>query len=640
MIALAERPTPVGAGGGGIAARRAVVRWTWRLFRREWRQQTIVLALITFTVSAALFSVIAAYNLPSSQDARFGTADHIVSLTNRQPAALTDDVAALSAKYGPVETIGHAQVLIPGSVDTFDLRTQDPHGLFAATTLALRHGRYPTETDEVAVTDGVASTFGLHVGDTSSFAAFPATVVGLVENPKDLSDEFILASGSHLSTSTTVTIFVRGHSDQLGAQAGSVRQFQVANTETTATSETPGGVERGTAALLVLALDTVVMLLVSLVAAAAFVVVAQRRLRQLGMLAAMGATRRHLRLAMTAHGVATGVVAAIAGNGIALVGWVALSSRFEAAAGHRIDRADIPWWALAGGTLLAVVTTTAAAWWPARTASRVPVTRALSGRPPRSKRAHRSAIVAVAFLAIGFACLSWGIDSKGTANGPAVIAGLIVVVLGVMFISPIAVRALGATAPRFPVAARLALRDMARQQARAGAALAAVSLGLGIAFAAIIVTTAAAPHAGTGNLSDRQLLMKLSNGEVVPTLTAAERDRLEADIAGFVASLGGAVVYPLDMAVSSDAGGSTGHAPLGDPLGRPGTPAVILGERIADGVRGSAGLYVASPELLAHLGVDLASVDSSAEVLTPRSGDLVLLDPSGADRASAIATAR
>ena len=29
-----------------MAARRAVVRWSWRLFRREWRQQLLVLVLL------------------------------------------------------------------------------------------------------------------------------------------------------------------------------------------------------------------------------------------------------------------------------------------------------------------------------------------------------------------------------------------------------------------------------------------------------------------------------------------------------------------------------------------------------------------------------------------------------------------
>jgi hypothetical protein len=44
--ALRQRPAETGAGHGGTPARRAVVRWAWRLPRREWRQQLLVLALL------------------------------------------------------------------------------------------------------------------------------------------------------------------------------------------------------------------------------------------------------------------------------------------------------------------------------------------------------------------------------------------------------------------------------------------------------------------------------------------------------------------------------------------------------------------------------------------------------------------
>ena len=42
--ALRERPADAGTASGGMPARRAVIRWAWRLFRREWRQQLLVLA--------------------------------------------------------------------------------------------------------------------------------------------------------------------------------------------------------------------------------------------------------------------------------------------------------------------------------------------------------------------------------------------------------------------------------------------------------------------------------------------------------------------------------------------------------------------------------------------------------------------
>ena len=54
-MTTAQRERPARAGGnGGLPARRAVMRWAWRMFRREWRQQFLILALITAAVGATV----------------------------------------------------------------------------------------------------------------------------------------------------------------------------------------------------------------------------------------------------------------------------------------------------------------------------------------------------------------------------------------------------------------------------------------------------------------------------------------------------------------------------------------------------------------------------------------------------------
>src|SRR5215510_10020501 len=60
--------------------------------------------------------------------------------------------------------------------------------------------RYPTGAGEVAVTDEVAKTFKLHLGDRFDRDGHARTVVGLVENPTDLLDEFALAERSLVAT--------------------------------------------------------------------------------------------------------------------------------------------------------------------------------------------------------------------------------------------------------------------------------------------------------------------------------------------------------------------------------------------------------------------------------------------------------
>jgi len=56
-----------------------------------------------------------------------------------------------------------------------------------------------------------------------------------------------------------------------------------------------------------------------------------------------------------------------------------------------------------------------------------------------------------------------------------------VTILGGLLIGPLAIRIFSGLAGHVPIAPRLALRDLVRYQARSGAALAAVTLALGIA---------------------------------------------------------------------------------------------------------------------------------------------------------------
>jgi putative ABC transport system permease protein len=360
------------------------------------------------------------------------------------------------------------------------------------------------------------------------------------------------------------------------------------------------------------------MVLVSLVAAAAFAVIAARRQRQLGMLAAIGATRKQLRMVMVAGGALIGLIAAVIGAVTGLAAWFAAAPHVQAFAGHRIDRFAVPWDLVVLAMLLAILTAAGAAWWPARAAARVPVVNALSARPLKPRPAHRSAIVAVLLIVLSLACLALA----NQTSGPLIIVGALALALGVSFISPLSIRVLTAAGRRAPVAGRLALRDLARYQARSAAALAAISLALGIAVAIMISLAAATNAADAGNLPDSQMQIWISepgDNQLVPIRTPAELSTLAAAVHRIAGSLGAAAVIPLDMPVN----------PASKPQAVGQQPVVSLNAPVdqaagRNGVYHSVALYVATPAVLRLLGINPAMIGPATSILTVQAGQDVL----------------
>ena len=248
---------------------------------------------------------------------------------------------------------------------------------------------------------------------------------------------------------------------------------------------------------LVLALGTLGLLFVGLMAVAGFTVMAQRRLRALGMLASLGATDKHVRLVLLADGAAVGLAGAIAGGVAGLAAWFAFAPTLQSLSGHRIDRFDLPWWAIGASLILAALTAVAAAWWPARAVARTSVVAALSGRPPRPQPAHRFAAAGTVLLAGGLALLVFSDHGSNVTRPAFIIIGTVATAVGLLFLAPLAIRVLARVSRRAGIAVRLALRDLVRYQARSGAALGSVTLAIGIAAA--IAISAAASDAPTAS---------------------------------------------------------------------------------------------------------------------------------------------
>ncbi|HEV7712302.1 MAG TPA: FtsX-like permease family protein [Asanoa sp.] len=594
---------------GGMAARRAVLRWGWRLFRREWRQQALLLALLLVAVAATTAGLGAATNAEGSQAARFGSADYLLTLSGTGPQ-LDTDVAAVRGAFGTAETIAHQKIPVPGSASGIDLRAQDPAGPYGQAMLRLTAGRYPTGPDEIAVTDRVATIFHLRVGGSWERDGRQDSVVGLVENPLDLRDRFALVASGQADPADHVSVLVRATPAEFAAQHlpdGTTVEIR--------------GAQSDTAAVSVLLLATIGLLFVGLLAVAGFTVLAQRRLRALGLLGAIGASHRHIRLALVANGAATGAVGGLAGVAVGLGGWFAFSPSLEPLVGHRIDRFDLPWPAVFAAVLLAVVTAIVAAWWPARAAARLPVVAALSARPLPPRPAHRFAAVGAILLLGGPGLL---VAAQQTRK-PLIVGGVLATAIGLLLLAPVGITALGRFARLAPLAPRLALRDLARYRARSSAALAAIGLAVGIAAtvalaAGVSVARAAAPTGG--NLPADQMVVWLSpDGFDAPlaTLTATQLATARGRVDAIATDLHAGTPLPLQGAVDPT-GPQEGDGRVPVQLGKP-EPVTMNGRQgFRYSSEQSVPLFVATPEVLARYGIDPATINADTEIVTSRTG--------------------
>ncbi|WP_433361014.1 FtsX-like permease family protein [Dactylosporangium sp. CA-152071] len=613
MSAVVERPPPtLGKGHGGMPARRAVARWAWRLFRREWRQQSLVLVLLAIAVAATTAGLGYAGSAGDPQAATFGTANRLATIgsTGAQADA---DLATLRTSFGTIEVINHQKIPVPGSATAYDLRAQDPNGPYGRSMLRLTAGRYPQGTDEVAVTPRVAKTFDLRLDGTWDQGGRRRTVVGLVENPLNLLDHFALVAPGQAGADAQTAVLIRSTEQQFrDARKPDGMSAQFRGTQT----------DPGTVTVLVLA--TIGLLFVGLLAVAGFTVMAQRRMRALGMLGAIGASHRHIRLVLVANGAVAGATGALVGAAAGLAGWTAFSPRLEPLIGRRIDRFDLPWPAFAAMLLLAVLTTVGAAWWPGRAAARVPVVAALSARPVPPRPAHRFALAGLALLAAGLGALF----TSHHEEPPYLIGGVLGVATGLLLLAPLGVAAAGRLARFAPLAPRLALRDLARYRARSSAAVAAITLAVGIAAAlalsaAVSVAKAAAPAGG--NLPADQLVVWLGPSGLdgpVPATTPEQQAAARQQVDVIAAALHATSVLPLQAAMDPD-GPLAGDSGGGRPVSQMGIPHhETVGGRTRTQYSSSEAdpLFVATPEVLRHYGIDPSSIAADTDIVTFRAG--------------------
>ena len=598
--AVTERPAHR-ASNGGVPARRAVIRWAIRLLRREWRQQLLILALIAVAVAATIVASAVATNTPAPIAGVLGTAQDAASVSG-SPAMINAQVKDLENRWGRVDVIENQSVQIPGTLNTFELRAQDPHGPYGGPLLSLVSGQYPTTASQIAVTGGVATDYRLTAGSNWTLDGKTWKVTGIVQNPESLLDEFALVIPGQVTNPDNVTVLF----DAPGVSASSL----TTTTMNVTTAQTVANTNEVNPETISIAAAVLGMLLIALVGVGGFTVLAQRRLRAIGMLAAQGATQRHIRLVVRANGAATGIVGAIAGAVLGFLAWLAYRPQAENSAHHVMGVFQLPWAVIGVSMALAIIATYFAASRPAKTIAKVPVVAALAGLPPAPKKTRHLAIpIGLCFLAGAFLLLGAAGATAGGSGGQnkgmlELVLGFVALTVAIVLLAPACLSVVAAAGGRSPVAVRLALRDLARYRARSGPALAAISLSTLIAVLICVASAArfgdVLDYAGP-NLSSSQLIVYEpggTNGRSAVTdnnPTAAQIAAAPKVAKEIAAELGTTSLIALEQS-----GGNLVHA--------------------AAGRSWSGAIYVATPQLLSAFGIRQSEINPDADILTMRPG--------------------
>ncbi|MGH9127738.1 MAG: FtsX-like permease family protein [Acidimicrobiales bacterium] len=364
------------------------------------------------------------------------------------------------------------------------------------------------------------------------------------------------------------------------------------------------------------------LLEVVLLAGPALAIMARRRQRTLGLVAAAGGDRRDLRNTVLANGVVLGVVAGVLavalGIGVARVAEPILAIFTHTRPGPLGTRpADL---ALIG--VVALVTALVAALQPARAAARTDVVAALAGRRPRVPSRLRVPILAAVVAGLGVLIALVGATRSG--GTVAILLGVALVEVGLVVATPSILLLVTSLGHHLPLAPRLALRDAGRNRSSAAPAAAAVMAAvIGCVGALLAVSSLSAADASTYQPS-------LPSGDVSvsmnPPLSATARPGWRSAEAAVTAALR-SKLDTSSVAVVSNPGlcNSTGGCNVTV------APHVAPGTRVTTRVSGTSFGFGAGTALVASAGALPALTGLSPAALAPaetamRAGKAVMVD--------------
>ncbi|MFJ1752247.1 FtsX-like permease family protein [Kitasatospora sp. NPDC088134] len=402
------------------------------------------------------------------------------------------------------------------TVQTAEADLGDPvwHGL-----VGMVRGTLPAKPNEIAATQAFLDQSGLRLGDTTTLHGLesrPYTITAVAEYPNELKDTVLIARPGaliaplHEAAPERSDFVAHRHAWLLKLPAGTVLDwpkvlelnkygFKVAAKaillHPPARADVPlyrepqyGGAPNKTGLAVAAVVAGMALLEIVLLAGPAFAVGARRSRRQLGLLAAGGGDRSHVRAVVLGGGAVLGLAGALTGLVLAVVLVLVFRADAEELAGRRFGHFDLQPLDLLAIVLVGLVTGLLAAVVPAVQAARQDVVVALTGRGG-IKPANRIVAVIGALLVIGGAALAMLCAVANVAIVPGLLGGSVLAEIGMLLCTPLLIGLFGRLGRFLPLSPRLALRDSVRHRGRTAPAVAAVMAAVAGAVAVGIYTT-------------------------------------------------------------------------------------------------------------------------------------------------------
>ncbi|PBC77930.1 putative ABC transport system permease protein [Streptomyces sp. TLI_235] len=458
------------------------------------------------------------------------TAEQIRS-AKTEPAALAKELLPAGTVLVPVPMSEHASATSKEGrlgVDTTEADLTDP--LWRG-KLNVVEGRAPGSAHEIAATRAFLDKSGLHLGDRTVLHGLDGTpflITAVAEYPGELSAVTLVGRPGELVAPLRAANRGDDHENRFGGEKWLVRlpqgavldwpkvlelnKYGLGLASRTVLMDPPpraqvpyyvdmdqhgyGGVD-SVALVVVGTVVGMALLEIVLLAGPAFAVGARRSRRQLGLLAAGGGDRSHIRAVVLGGGLVLGVAGAVVGVVFATVLVAVLRPWAEEAAGQRFGHLDLQPLDLLCIALIGLVTGLLAAVVPAFQAARTDVVEALTGRGSVRPPSRRLAVIGLVTVAGGAALALLGGFTGNTGRTLGVLGGSALAELGMIACTPMLVGLFGRLGRQLPLSPRLALRDAVRHRGRTAPAVAAV-------MAAVAGSVAVGIYTASSDLEQRQ----------------------------------------------------------------------------------------------------------------------------------------